>query len=257
MNKTITLLFLLLFSINNSSAQCTTGFNGNNTVFTQAVRTGQTFQVSCTGLLSTIVFNPTNPNIDDLRGQGVFVAVRLKDATGAVLANATINGASNTDQWFNGATITADFTAANLTLNANTTYRWEVFETSNGIPLYLFGRNNTNSYALGNLFEDNTSLSGVDAEDWTVNVQANLSAELFEKENITVYPNPSNGIFKIENDNINKIEVFDLTGKIIKSNKASSPIISIDLTTFETGVYFAKLTNDKNEVTCIKLLKNN
>lgn len=251
----ITLFFLLLVSVNNINAQCTTGYNGSNTIFTEAVRTGQTFQVTCTGLLSTIVFNPTNPNVDDLRGQNVFVGVRLRDNVGVIIATATINGASNTDQWFNGATITADFTTANLTLTANTTYRWEVFETTDNIPLYLFGRNNSNPYALGNYFQNDSSFPGVDAEDWTVNVQANLSSELFEKEKISVYPNPSNGVFTIENKNIVLFEVFDLTGKMIKTNTASSSIASIDLTTFETGVYFAKLTNDKNEVSCIKLLK--
>lgn len=251
----ITLFFLLLVSVNNINAQCTTGYNGSNTIFTEAVRTGQTFQVTCTGLLSTIVFNPTNPNVDDLRGQNVFVGVRLRDNVGVIIATATINGASNTDQWFNGATITADFTTANLTLTANTTYRWEVFETTDNIPLYLFGRNNSNPYALGNYFQNDSSFPGVDAEDWTVNVQANLSSELFEKEKISVYPNPSNGVFTIENKNIVLFEVFDLTGKMIKTSTTSSSISSIDLTSFETGVYFAKLTNDKNEVSCIKLLK--
>ena len=73
MNKTITIILLTLFSINTINAQCNTGYNGSNTLFTEALRTGQTFQVTCTGLLSTIVFNPTNPNIDDLRGQNVLL----------------------------------------------------------------------------------------------------------------------------------------------------------------------------------------
>lgn len=160
MKKTITLFFLLFISVNNVNAQCTTGYNGSNSNSTEAVRTGQTFQVTCTGLLRTIVFNPTNPNVDDLRGQDVFVGVRLRDNVGAIIATATINGASNTDQWFNGATITADFTTANLTLTANTTYRWEVFETTDNIPLYLFGRNNSNPYTLGNYFQNDSSHPG-------------------------------------------------------------------------------------------------
>ena len=228
MKKTITLFFLLLVSVNNVNAQYTTGYNGSNTIFTEAVRTGQTFQVTCTGLLSTIVFNPTSPNVDDLRGQNVFVGVRLRDNAGAIIATATINGASNTDQWFNGATITADFTTANLTLTANTTYRWEVFETTNNIPLYLFGRNNSNPYALWNYFQDNTSISGADAEDWTVNVQANLSSELFEQEKISVYPNPSNGIFNIENEGSTIIEIFDILGNQITTQKANVGTTMVD-----------------------------
>ena len=51
MKKTITLFFLLFISVNNVNAQCTTGYNGSNSNSTEAVRTGQTFQVTCTGLL--------------------------------------------------------------------------------------------------------------------------------------------------------------------------------------------------------------
>ena len=198
MKKTVTLFILVLLSINNIHSQCNTGYNGNNTIYTEAIRTGQTFQVTCSGLLNTIVFNPTNSNIDDLRGQNVFVGVRLRDNAGAIIATATINGASNTDQWYNGATVTANFSATNLTLTSNTTYRWEVFETTDGIPLFLFGKNNTNPYASGNYFQNDSTFPGVDVEDWTVNVQANLSSETFEKEKISVYPNPSNGIFTID-----------------------------------------------------------
>lgn len=255
MNKTITLFFLILVSVNNISAQCTTGYNGNNTIFTEALRTGQTFQVTCTGLLSTIVFNPTNPNVDDLRGQNVFVGVRLRDNAGAIIATATINGASNTDQWFNGATITADFTTANLTLTANTTYRWEVFETTDSIRLFLFGRNNTNPYALGNYFQDNTSISGADAEDWTVNVQANLSSELFEQEQISVYPNPSNGIFNIENEGSTIIEIFDILGNQITTQKANVGTTMVDLNGFTAGIYLAKITTENNQTQTVKLIK--
>lgn len=255
MNKTITLFFLILVSVNNITAQCTTGYNGNNTIFTEALRTGQTFQVTCTGLLSTIVFNPTNPNVDDLRGQNVFVGVRLRDNAGAIIATATINGASNTDQWFNGATITADFTTANLTLTANTTYRWEVFETTDNIPLFLFGRNNTNPYALGNYFQDNTSISGADTEDWTVNVQANLSSESFEQKKISVYPNPSNGIFNIENEGSTIIEIFDILGNQITTQKANVGTTMVDLNGFTAGIYLAKITTENNQTQTVKLIK--
>ena len=257
MKKTITLFFLLLISVNNVNAQCTTGYNGSNFNSTEAVRTGQTFQVTCTGLLRTIVFNPTNPYVDDLRGQNVFVGVRLRDNAGAIIATATINGASNTDQWFNGATITADFTTANLTLTANTTYRWEVFETTDSIPLFLFGRNNTNPYALGNYFQDNISISVADAEDWSVNVKTNnLSSELFEQEKINIYPNPSNGIFNIENDNITKIEIFDLAGKLILKQENEFGVSSVDLNQYLKGIYLDKIISKNNQVNTIKLIKN-
>lgn len=256
MKKTVILFFLVLFSINSIYSQCTTGNNGTNNSGTYAFRTGQTFQVSCTGLLSTIVFNPTAAAVDDLRGTGYFVGVRLRDNNNVILATATINGTSNTDQWFNGATITADFTAANLTLTANTTYRWEVFETSNSFELFLFGRNNSNPYALGNLILNNTSYPGADAEDWAVNVQANLSSESFEQKKISVYPNPSNGIFTIVNENITKIEVYDLVGKLVLKQENEFGVSSFDLNQYPAGIYLAKILNKNNQSNTIKLIKN-
>jgi len=53
-----------------------------------------------------------------------------------------------------------------------------------------------------------------------------------------IYPNPSNGIFHIEGDNVDKIEVFDNVGRLLlKSGNQQT----IDLSAFSNGVYFAKI----------------
>lgn len=57
-----------------------------------------------------------------------------------------------------------------------------------------------------------------------------------------IYPNPSNGIINIENKNLNKIFIYDISGKKIKELKASS---QIDLSDISKGIYLIKLISDE------------
>ena len=98
-------------------------------------------------------------------------------------------------------------------------------------------------------------MENTDAEDWTVNVQANLSSELFEQEKISVYPNPSNGIFNIENEGSTIIEIFDILGNQITTQKANVGTTMVDLNGFTAGIYLAKITTENNQTQTVKLIK--
>lgn len=93
---------------------------------------------------------------------------------------------------------------------------------------------------------------GVNVDDFVIS--GVLSKENFELKNISVYPNPSNGIFNISLGDIEptSIEVYDLTGKIIVSKKEvliSNFETSIDLSKASQGIYFVKInTNNQNVV---------
>jgi hypothetical protein len=62
--------------------------------------------------------------------------------------------------------------------------------------------------------------------------------------NISVYPNPAKNIlnFKTEH-NISKVEVYDITGRILSSNSVSEN--KIDLSNLKTGNYILKLYTEK------------
>jgi surface protein len=179
MRKTMTILFLFVaFFLSNSTvqSQCTTGLVSPPAGDTDniALVFGQSFQVSCTGKLNSIVFTPVGEFIDDLRSSSTnFVSVRIKNSSGTVLAVASIGGSNSTRQWFDGATITADFSAADLTLNANTQYIWEAYQTSGDFQLILFSNTSSDSYTLGGAVDDGISLpNSQDWVGWTVNVTA-------------------------------------------------------------------------------------
>ncbi|WP_298117969.1 T9SS type A sorting domain-containing protein [Flavobacterium sp.] len=90
---------------------------------------------------------------------------------------------------------------------------------------------------------------GVVIDDFLIS--GTLANADFEVENISIYPNPSNGIFNIASGNlsIEKVEVYDVTGKVIKSNSTGNNS-SIDLTDASSGIYFVKIT--ANEQSTVK-----
>ncbi len=66
--------------------------------------------------------------------------------------------------------------------------------------------------------------------------------------NIDIYPNPANDFIFIRNsENIKSISISDISGKIISENEyKNSNEISIDISKMAKGIYFIKLTDNKN-----------
>jgi hypothetical protein len=91
-------------------------------------------------------------------------------------------------------------------------------------------------------------------------IQQTLNSESFSENSIYVYPNPSNGIFTLVSgsNEIDEIEVFDVTGKVIMSKKefsSSDNQIFIDITSASQGVYFLKITVN-NQSIVKRIIKN-
>ena len=83
-----------------------------------------------------------------------------------------------------------------------------------------------------------------------------LSNESFEvANNIKIYPNPSNGIFAIETQEDSTVEVFDMIGKKVYSNKLSVGSSTIDLSNYTNGIYLLTVTNQKGNSNSFKLIK--
>ena len=75
---------------------------------------------------------------------------------------------------------------------------------------------------------------------------------------ISIYPNPNNGIFTIENTGgFEKIEITDLTGKTIYSNQYSlnTNHLEIDLSEQNAGIYIINLSNNEKSYNYKVVLK--
>lgn len=67
-----------------------------------------------------------------------------------------------------------------------------------------------------------------------------------------LYPNPTTGILNIDFENLNKIILIDIRGKVISEIEPNS---QIDLSSFTKGIYFIKLVTN-NKISTKKILIN-
>ena len=110
------------------------------------------------------------------------------------------------------------------------------------------------------VFQSDQSVTnqGVVIDDFLIG--GTLASDSFNLNTITVYPNPSNGIFTILSNNIpiEKIEVFDVMGKTIniENNVQTANNSSVlNLTQLATGIYFVRITSN-NQKTIKRIIKN-
>lgn len=79
-------------------------------------------------------------------------------------------------------------------------------------------------------------------------------ADLEDKNNISVYPNPTTDYLYVKNGiNIKTVQISDINGKIINNIKPLNN--KIDLTSLSKGVYMIKLIDNKGEIFTKKVIK--
>ncbi|WP_395075051.1 T9SS type A sorting domain-containing protein [Flavobacterium sp.] len=91
-------------------------------------------------------------------------------------------------------------------------------------------------------------------------IDGTLGTDNFELKNIAIYPNPSAGIFNISTGNkaIDLVEVYDVTGKVIVTQKnftQANSQSSLDLRNISDGIYFVKISSE-NQNTVKRIIKN-
>ena len=59
---------------------------------------------------------------------------------------------------------------------------------------------------------------------------------------VSIYPNPSTGVFTVNGEGVLKIVVTDLAGRVLQTYTTTS---TIDLSGFAAGIYNAKISNSQ------------
>ena len=75
---------------------------------------------------------------------------------------------------------------------------------------------------------------------------------------ISIYPNPSNGVFAVSMDNITslKYEVYNVLGQSVQRGELTSANNTVNLTTSQNGIYILKLTDEAaNKTVTRKIVK--
>ena len=129
------------------------------------------------------------------------------------------------------------------------------------LKTYTYGLNELNNFT-NVIFrivfnsDDAVNQEGAIVDDFLIS--GTLSNQNFEIDKIVIAPNPSKGIFTIHSGKIaiDKLEVFDLTGKIIKTEtNLDTKSSKLDLTMAATGIYFVKITSE-TQTTVKRIIKN-
>jgi hypothetical protein len=115
-------------------------------------------------------------------------------------------------------------------------------------------QNSDGSYLVAghtNSSDGDVSLNKGMSDFWVVKLSAVVSIDEIENTpSISIYPNPTNGIFTISStEQINEVEVFNVLGKAVYSKKVTSKNIMVDLTPFPKGLYLVQLKTNMNSVT--------
>ncbi|WP_310556177.1 T9SS type A sorting domain-containing protein, partial [Flavobacterium sp.] len=139
-----------------------------------------------------------------------------------------------------------------LTANQNgATYQW--FQCPSSL---LSGETNQNytPTAAGD-YKVDVTLFGctVTSSCVTVTTLGNQSFSFNSK--LSIYPNPSRDVFFINSDSRGSLVVYDLIGKIIKTENIDLGTSKLDLSNYPNGIYLMKVTNENNQTKTIKLIK--
>ena len=94
--------------------------------------------------------------------------------------------------------------------------------------------------------------------DYSFSVNSLLSNPIFENEEaLRVYPNPSNGTFTVESNQLQGsiITVYDVLGNLVVQKEAQSEQVDFDSIQLSTGIYLIKI-NKENQIVTKKLIVN-
>ena len=143
--------------------------------------------------------------------------------------------------------------SATLTASGAASYSWNTTSTLTSIAVSPSVTTNYTVVGTNTLGCTNTKVIVQ-----TVNACVGVKENNNSLSSINIFPNPSNGVFSIELVNTNEIatmEIYNVLGAKIKSQKINSGKNEINLQDQSNGIYFVYVTDNNKEVQVIKIVK--
>ena len=130
--------------------------------------------------------------------------------------------------------------------------------------LFNFDGTTHGSIPTGSLISDGTFLYGMTSNGgengygvvFKFSPQNLENPEFYFPSDITIYPNPSDGLIKIETQSLTqfKIEVCNILGELITEQTSLNQQAVVDLTNHSAGVYIVKVYYDANKIAYRKIV---
>ena len=123
----------------------------------------------------------------------------------------------------------------------------------------IFGAYGFGSYSI---LSNGAAISGVEGGEFgasdarSFGVANPLNTSEFNRNPISIFPNPSKGIITINTENTLNITVCDITGKVVFSKNNVTNNETINLSNLQTGVYLAKMITETGVEETKKIILN-
>ena len=143
------------------------------------------------------------------------------------------------------ATNTPTIAFTNTTTGA-TSYSWDFGDGSPADnaanPSHTYTANGTYTVTL-----TATGPCGTNTSTTTVNIAA-TGIDTYEMDALSVYPNPSNGLFTVKMNATAKtvVEVYNVIGKLVYATQLNNNTATVDLSNQSAGVYSMKVISENN-----------
>lgn len=133
------------------------------------------------------------------------------------------------------------------------------FKTSSSNNLTCIYTDNPSDFQQGGSLETAIG-SGYSVDDHTnfvtnASACATLSVEAFSKQSFSVYPNPSSGKFNIRVKLNSNYQILNVYGQVLKTGQLKIGDNKVDISSYNSGLYFVTVEMFENNVITKKILK--
>jgi len=145
--------------------------------------------------------------------------------------------------------------AVTLTGNGAVTYSWAASSLYIVAPQAIINPMTTTTYTVYGA--NSNGCLGMTTIEQVVAECTGINEATSGINGVSIYPNPTTGIFTVElNNNAAKtVQVSDLTGRVVMTGSSNTDKVNVNISSLANGIYYVKIQSN-NAVETIKVVKN-